>query len=263
MIAVTFLGVGAALPAPGRTNSSFLIETGDVCILFDCGPASLQQLALVGKTPGDVTHLFVSHAHGDHALGYPMFLLWWTLERNQQPSPAPTVVASTVTWAHLDSLWEHSYNELPCFAVERVELPVDRHHHHALTPAIDVDTWPMIHSTLAPVLSARFQIDGKVLAFTADTARCDNILPLARKADLLVHDATHAATVPPERMYQSKFHCTARDAGEYATQAGARNLALVHIGAEYENRHDALVAEAKTRFAGHVFAPVEGEAFRL
>jgi ribonuclease Z len=263
MITVTFLGVGAALPAPGQTNSSFLIETGATCVLFDCGPAVLQQLAAVGKSPGDVTHVFVSHGHGDHALGYPMFLLWWCLERHNQPSPAPTVVGSTVTWEHLDKLWEHSYNELPCFKVHRVELPVDRHHHHALTPAIGIDTWPMIHSTVSPVLSVRFVIDGKVLAFTADTARCDNVLPLALKADLLVHDSTHAATVPPQQMYQSKFHCTARDAGEYAAHAGARNLALVHIGREYVNKHASLVAEAKTKFGGNVFAPAPGEVFRV
>jgi ribonuclease Z len=263
VITVTFLGVGAALPAPGQTNSAFLIETGDVCILFDCGPAILQQLAAVGKTPGDVTHLFVSHAHGDHALGYPMFLLWWCLERHGQPSPAPTVVASTATWVHLDSLWEHSYNELPCFQVGRAELPTNDHHHHQLTPGIGLDTWRMIHSTVAPVLSARFEIGGKVLAFTADTARCENVLPMAQKADLLVHDSTHAATVPPQQMYQSKFHCTARDAGEYAAAAKAKNLALVHIGREYLDRHARLVEEATTQFGGNVFAPKPGEVFRV
>jgi ribonuclease Z len=263
MITVTFLGVGAALPAPGQTNSAFLIETGDTCILFDCGPAILQQLTAVGKSPGDVTHLFVSHAHGDHALGYSMFLLWWSLERRNQPSPAPIVVASTATWAHLDALWQHSYNELPCFSVNRVELPTERHHHHALTPGIGMDTWPMIHSTVAPVLSARFAIGDKILSFTADTARCDNVLPLAMKADLLVHDSTHAATVPPERLSESRFHCTARDAGEYAALAGARNLALVHISREYLDKHPALVAEAKTKFGGHVFAPVAGDVFRV
>jgi ribonuclease Z len=263
MIALTFLGVGAALPATGQTNSAYLIETGEACILFDCGPAVLQQLAAVGKTPGDVTHLFVSHAHGDHALGYPMFLLWWTLERRDQPTPAPFVVASTATWAHLDALWEHSYNELPCFKVGRIELPTERHHHHALTPAIGLDTWPMVHSTVAPVLSGRFAIGDKVLAFTADTARCDNVPPLARKADLLVHDSTHAATVPPERLSESRFHCTASDAGEYAEQGRAGSLALVHISREYEGRHAGLVAEAKAKYGGHVFAPRAGEVFRV
>jgi ribonuclease Z len=263
MIEVTFLGVGAAIPAPGRTNSSMFITAGDTRILFDCGPTVLQQLAGIGRTPGDVTHLFVSHGHGDHALGYPMFLLWWSLEGRPRQLPAPTVVASTATWAHLRALWDHAYNDAPPFAVVPVELPTGELHRHTIAPGITLSTWPMVHSTVSPVLGARFEIEEKVLAFTADTARCENVVPLARGADLLVHDARYAVTVPPERSEQSRFHCSARDAGEYAAAAGVRNLALVHIGPEYEGRHQGLVAEASAVFGGHVFAPVAGEVFRV
>jgi ribonuclease Z len=262
MIDVTFLGVGAALPAPGRTNCCYFIEAAGARILFDCGPAVLQQLASVGRTPGDVTHLFVSHGHGDHALGYPMFLLWWSLEGRERNLPPPTVVASSATWAHLRALWEHSYNDLPPPEVIPVELPSDKPHKHSLTSAIALATWPMVHSTVSPVLSGRFEAEGKVLAFTADTARCDSVVPLARGADLLVHDARYGITVPPERTFQSRFHCAAQDAGEYAAAAGVKSLALVHIGAEYEERHADLEAEARTRFGGHVFAPRPGEVFR-
>jgi ribonuclease BN (tRNA processing enzyme) len=191
-----------------------------------------------------------------------MFLLWWSLEGRERNLPGPTVVASTATWVHLRALWEHAYNDLPPPEVVAVELPVDRANQIALTPAIALSTWPMIHSTVSPVLSGRFEAEGKVLAFTADTARCDNVVPLAQSADLLVHDARYGATVPPERSFQSNFHCAARDAGEYAAAAGVKSLALVHIGAEYEERHAELVAEARTRFAGHVFAPKPGEVFR-
>jgi ribonuclease Z len=263
MTRITFLGVGAALPAPGRTNSSFLVEAAGARILFDCGPAVLQQLAAVGRDPGDVTHLFVSHGHGDHALGWPMFLLWWSLEGRQSGRTPPVVVASTATWAHLRALWEHSYNELPPPPFAAAELPADAPDSYALTPAILLRTWPMVHSSVSPVLGARFEAEGRVLAFTADTARCEHVVELARGADLLVHDARYAVTVPPERTEQSRYHCSARDAGEYAAEAGAKSLALVHVGPEYEGRHAELVAEARARFAGHVFAPAAGEVYRL
>jgi ribonuclease BN (tRNA processing enzyme) len=261
MIRVTFLGVGAALPAPGQTNCAYLIETGDVRLLFDCGPAILQQLAAVGRTPGDVTHLFVSHAHGDHALGWPMFRLWWGLHKfdGDAPRTLPTVVASEATWAHLRVLWDHSYGEIPAVELPAVELPTDRPHVHQLTPAITLSTRRMVHSDLFPVLGARLETEGKVLVFTADTARCDSVLELARGADLLVHDSAHAVTVAPRKETQSRYHCSARDAGEYASAAGAKRLALVHVSAEYEGRHEELAAEARTRFAGPVFAPRAGE----
>lgn len=260
MIEVTFLGVGAALPSPGKTNSSYLIEAEGCCILFDCGPTVLQQLASVGRTPGEITHLFLSHAHGDHALGWPMFLLWWSLEGRQRP--APIVLASTPSWVHLRALWEHSYSELPDPPFKAVELSSDPAARQDLSATVRLRTWPMIHSQRFPVLGARFEIRDKVLAFTADSARCDSILELGRDADLLVHDTRYAVTVPPERTFESRFHCSAQDAGEYAAITGAKNLALIHIGPEYEERHAELVAEARTRYAGHVFAPVPGEVFR-
>ncbi len=261
MIEVTFLGVGAALPGPGATNSSYLVRAAGATLLIDCGPAVLQQLAAVGLSPGEVTHVFVTHRHGDHALGYPMFLLWWAL--NGAGLPRPTVVASAATWTSLRALWEVSYRELPSAPVQAVELPADALATHALTPAIALRTWPMVHSTFAPVLGVRVEVEGKVLAFTGDTTPCPSIVELARGADLLVHDAQHAATVEPAAPEGSPYHCTARQAGENAAAARARTLALVHVGAEYDGRHPALVEEARQAFGGHVFAPAAGQTFAL
>jgi ribonuclease Z len=261
-VSVTFLGVGAALPAPGETNCAYLIEGEGVRLLFDCGPAILQQLAAVGRTPADVSHLFVSHAHGDHALGWPMFRLYWGLHAiaGDVRRPPPPVIASDVTWHNMRSLWEHSYAEIPAVEFPAVELPADRPHRFQLSDSVEVATWPMIHSERYPVLGARFTMGGKVLAFTADTARCDNVPELAHKADLLVHDSAHALTVEPRKEVQSRYHCSAYDAGGYAAAAGAKKLALVHVSAEYAGRHDALVAEARMSYAGgEVFAAKAGQ----
>ena len=258
---VTFLGVGAALPAPGQTNCSYLVEGGGMCLLFDCGPAVLQQLAAVGKTPGDVTHVFVSHGHGDHALGWPMLLLWWSLE-GQKGRPPPVVLAGQTTWGHLRKLWRHSYSEIPEPVYGAVEL-ADGGGENQLAPAAAMATQPMVHSTAFPVLGARLTIGGQVLAFTADTARCDSIGRIAKGADLLVHDARHAVSVAPALPDQAQYHCTARDAGESAQAAGAKSLALVHIGAEYDGRQAELVAEAQAVFYGRVFVPAAGEVIRV
>jgi ribonuclease BN (tRNA processing enzyme) len=262
MIRVTFLGVGAALPSPGQTNCAYLLEADGVRLLFDCGPAILQQLAAVGRTPGDITHLYVSHAHGDHALGFPMFRLWWSLEGAASGRPAPVVVAGADTWNHLRMLWGHCYGEIPAFAFREIDLPASPHGFD-LTPGIRLRTWPMRHSTLFPVLGARFEIGDRVIAFTADTARCDSVFDLARGADLLVADSRHAVTIPPARPDQSAYHCSAHDAGTYATLAGVKRLALVHIGAEYEGRHAGPVAEAQSAFGGPVSAPEAGDVIEI
>ena len=262
MIRVTFLGVGAALPSPGQTNCAYLLEADGIRLLFDCGPAILQQLAAVGRTPGDITHVYVSHAHGDHALGWPMFRLWWSLEGDATGRPAPVVVAGDATWTHLRALWDHCYGEIPGYDFREIELPASPHALD-LVPGIRLRTFPMRHSTMFPVLGARFEIGQRIVAFTADTARCDGVFDLARGADLLVADARYALTVPPPLDDQSAYHCSSHDAGTYATLAKAQRLALVHIGAEYEGRHADLVAEAREAFAGPVSAPVAGEVIEI
>jgi ribonuclease BN (tRNA processing enzyme) len=192
-----------------------------------------------------------------------MFLLWWALENRTGKRTPPVVLAGKTTWGHLRALWEHSYSELPAPAYTEVELADEGSAARDLAPNVTLATWPMVHSAQFPVLGARLQIDNTVLAFTADTARCENVVVMARGADLLVHDARYALTVPPERLDQSAYHCSASDAGGYAQAAGVKSLALVHVGAEYEGRHEGLVAEAKAKFSKHVFAPRAGDVVRV
>jgi ribonuclease Z len=266
MIEVHFLGVGAALPALGQTNCSYLVRAGDVRLLVDCGPAVLQQLAAFGQMPGDVTHLFISHRHGDHALGYPMFVLWWGLIGRHTERVLPTVLASTTTWASLGVLWDHSYGDLPRADLPRVELPPDKPSAHALAGGITLRTWPVLHSHFAPVLALRLEYQGRAVAFTADTGQTPALLELARGADLLVHDARYSSTVDPQYPEGIYGHCTASAAGTNARQAGARRLALVHVGAEYVepiDRRAGLVAEASAEFGGEVLAPNAGDRITI
>jgi ribonuclease BN (tRNA processing enzyme) len=258
MIEVTFLGTGAALPAPGQTNAAYLVRGDGLALLIDCGPCVLQQLARVGVSPGDVTHLFVTHRHGDHCLGFPMFALWWKLNRGD--SPPPTLLGSRLTLDTLRLLWSGVYGDLPPGWFPEAELPLDAPGNAELA-GVGFRTWPMDHSAFAPVLGLRLELGRSVLAFTGDTRQCAAVADLARGADLLVHDANFAATVEPVRADDGPYHATARQAGRQAEAAGARRLALVHIGAEYAGRHADLAAEAETTFGGRVDAPAEADSW--
>jgi ribonuclease Z len=79
MLEVIFLGVGSAIPMKAGTNSSYLVRMGGESLLIDCGPAILQQLDAVGVSPKEITHIFFTHRHGDHALGFPMLMLWYAI----------------------------------------------------------------------------------------------------------------------------------------------------------------------------------------
>src|SRR5262245_32342447 len=150
MLEVTVLGSGSALPMRGGTNSAYLLRAGDVTLLVDCGPAILQQFDAVGVSPGDVTHLYVTHHHGDHVLGYPLFLLWWLPNRRSQPPP-PTITGR-VTWSALEALLSNTFGELSHQAAGFPRtLFADRESAVIPLGGVTLRTWPLEHSDFAPV----------------------------------------------------------------------------------------------------------------
>ncbi len=263
-----FLGVGAALPMRNQTNAAYLVRIGSECILVDCGPAILQQLDAVGVSPGQITHVFFTHRHGDHTLGYPMLMLWREL-REAERLPPPILIATALTFQALDALMAATFGHVEGVteSAPRIVVPHDAPGVARIHPGIQLRTWPMRHSDFAPSVGLRIEtgapFERRVIAFTGDTMPNENVLLLAAQADLLVHEAAYSATLNPEFAAGAHGHSTAQIAGRNAQAAAARRLALTHIDAMYEDKQAVLLEEAKREFSGAVFIPVEGLCVRL
>lgn len=97
------------------------------------------------------------------------------------------------------------------------------------------------HPPIAPAFAYRFDTAGGSVTISGDTAPCDNLVRLAEDTDLLMHEAIDFDWVDrayaheePETAQASvdhhhKSHTSPRQAGEIATRAGARALALHHL----------------------------------
>lgn len=268
MIEVIFLGVGAALPMRGDTNASYLVRIGNERLLVDCGPAILQQLDAVGVSPAEITHVFVSHRHGDHALGYPMLMLWYEINPNPGVA-APVLIASELTFRSLDALMAAAYGPLEGMteSAPRIVLPQHESGRVQIHPNIMLTTYPMTHSAFAPVLGLRIetrnQFGNHVVAFTSDTGPNETIATLAQDADLLVHESAYSATLDPAYANGAFGHSTAQIAARNARRARAKRLALVHIDAKYEGSQRTFIEEAEREFDGEVCVPVAGMELRI
>jgi ribonuclease Z len=71
---VTILGSGAALPTGKRNPTSQYIFCNNRHILIDCGEGTQMQLRKFGIPFQRITHIFISHLHGDHFFGLPGLL---------------------------------------------------------------------------------------------------------------------------------------------------------------------------------------------
>ncbi len=81
---VTFLGTGGAVPTTQRGPSAFFVEREGDGLLFDCGEGTQRQMMRFG-TGFSVSHLFVTHLHGDHVLGIPGLVQ--TMDFNDREEP--------------------------------------------------------------------------------------------------------------------------------------------------------------------------------
>jgi len=66
---VTILGSGAALPTSLRNPTSQYVACNDRHILIDCGEGTQNQIRRHGIKLQKITHILISHLHGDHFFG--------------------------------------------------------------------------------------------------------------------------------------------------------------------------------------------------
>jgi ribonuclease Z len=66
---VTILGSGAAIPTSDRNPTAHLVEVRNQLLLLDCGEGTQVQLRKSGIRIQKISHIFISHLHGDHYFG--------------------------------------------------------------------------------------------------------------------------------------------------------------------------------------------------
>ncbi len=69
MLALTILGNNSAIPAFGRNPTAQILQTQDEAFLIDCGEGTQLQLSRYKIKRSKISHIFISHLHGDHYFG--------------------------------------------------------------------------------------------------------------------------------------------------------------------------------------------------
>ena len=91
---------------------------------------------------------------------------------------------------------------------------------------------------LVETYALRFEKDGKVFTYSADTGLCEGILKASEDADLFLCEATYVSKEP----YRMKHHLHGKEAGEIAAMSRVKKLLLTHLP---EKEVDLLLSEAK------------------
>lgn len=66
---VIFLGTSSQVPTRARNHNAFFVRWDEYGVLFDPGEGTQRQMVYAGLSASQITHIAITHFHGDHCLG--------------------------------------------------------------------------------------------------------------------------------------------------------------------------------------------------
>ena len=224
---MTVVGSADAFNSSGRAHSCYLLEGSSFegPVMVDFGATALARLRALGREPGELTGLLITHLHGDHIGGLPFFLID-ALFNTRRTAPFQ-IMGPVGTRDAIDRLMRATYGELADF--ERpypLTITETRPDTRVEFGGLQVATYPADHMDPpdAPLCLA-VTMDGARVAFSGDTSMCDGLRAAMRDADLAIVECT-GMTHPIGR------HCAWTDWLAELPATSARRVVLTHLGSD-------------------------------
>ncbi len=229
---VQFVGCGDAFGSGGRLNTCFHVTGNAANFLIDCGASSLPALKRAKVDRNAVELILITHFHGDHFAGLPFFLLDAQFSRRTGPLviAGPQGIETRLTQV-METLFENSSRTAQKFALSVVSLEPEQAQSFG---AVRVTPFPVVHGESGgPFLAYRIEVEGRVLAYTADTEWTETLVPLGRNADLFIAEAyTYERAV--------KNHLSLKTLEAHLGEIGPKRLILTHMSDDVLSRLNAL-----------------------
>ena len=234
---LTVLGCAGTFPGPASPCSGYLVEHDGYRLVLDLGAGALGNLQRHCDLR-DVDAMYITHLHADHCID----LVAYFYARRYHPQGMPPIlpVYGPAGMAHRIGLaFEEPFDGLHEVFDFREPGPGT----YQLGP-FTVTSGKVNHPIECHGL--RVEAGGKVLTYSGDTAVCDEVVDLARDADLFLCEASWPSVPAPP----PGIHLTGREAGEHATRARAKRLLLTHLMPFHDPQ--AMLTEAKETYDGHI-----------
>ena len=214
---LVILGSSNAIPDGRHENTHMALVSDERFILIDCPGNPVVRLQKAGLELEQLSDLILTHFHPDHVSGVALLLLdLWLLGRKR----LLRISGLAETLNKLEKMMEmYGWDDWPgFFPVQLNRLPEEE-----MTFVLEDSEWRIVASPvmhLIPNIGLRIESiqSGKVLAYSSDTQPCAQVVRLAHKADVLIHESTGAA----------RGHSDSSQAAQVAREAGASRLYLIH-----------------------------------
>lgn len=240
---LTILGSGTTVPSKERSAPAYLLEVASKLILLDSGEGTKRRIVEADKDPIDIDYFFYTHTHIDHVNELPAIL--WGFNWAERPRTRELKIFGPKGFKKffkkmIAAFWPQ-FEESAKYKIDIIELKnkkIEVDSFIVKTKALDEQGNTLVKNSIG----YRIEYDGKSFVFTGDVGYNENVIKLAKKADVLLIESA----VPESE----KGHLAPSQAGELATKAKVKKLVLTHFYPAVE-RID-ILGEAQKTFDGEI-----------
>lgn len=218
---LTVLGSGTNVPYARRGPSGYAVRTDKTTVLLDGGSGTVGRMAKADIDFRAVNGIFYTHSHVDHTGDLAPFLyaVNYTPDYKRTetlPIFGPPQFKDFVS--RVETAWPDMMSK--DYALEIAEMNGEPFMFRDLT----VRACKTRHSENTPSVAYRLSTDDGSIVYSGDTMYTEDLVELARDADLLVIEASF-----PLESRKIGVHLSAAEAGLIATQAGVQAVLLTHF----------------------------------
>jgi ribonuclease BN (tRNA processing enzyme) len=221
--------------------------------MLDCGAGTVHALARYALEWEEMTHLFISHFHVDHA--GELASLFQAFKYGIQGGRTSTLtVIGPVGLDRVVAGLKHSFGEKlfsPGFPVRFLLLQAGGHTKLGRTARLSVAKTPHTKESLA----VRIDTPDASLCYTGDTGYSEELAEFFRGADLLICECSFR-----ERR-EDVPHLSIRDAARIASLAGVSRLLVTHFYFDVDDA--ALKTELQRDYSGDVLIGKDGMCIEI
>ena len=241
---IVLLGTGTPNAEPDRSGTAIAIVVDDTPYLIDCGPGVVRRANAARKRgidalrPSNLKHLFITHLHTDHTLGYPDLIFTpWVLERDE-----PLRVFGPVGTKKMTDHILAAYDEDIRIRVDGLE-PANTEGYKVNVTEIEpgvvyrddkvtVKAFSVRHGSWKHAFGFRFETPDRVIVVSGDTAPTPALIDAARGCDVLLHEVYSQAGFdqrsPIWQRYHASFHTSTEELALIARDVKPGLLVLYH-----------------------------------
>jgi len=253
-----------------RSGSAQAIVSGGNIYVIDCGYGVARQMVLAGLDLKRLRHIFITHHHSDHDIDLgPLLQLAWltgltTAVDCWGPPPMHKMIADYLKYEAYDiGVRQRDEGRVPLRPL------IHSHEIHGGGPVMHdaqlrVTAVRVIHPPIDLALAYRFDATDRSIVISGDTRPSDELIRLAKDADVLVHEAMMPDRVsqllrslPNQRALARSVlwhHSSAEEVGQVASAAGVKMLVLSHLvpADDPDVPDDEWVAAARRHYSGPI-----------